>query len=88
LTDRDASWTPLITAPCHPSYPSAHASGSGAGRRIAERLFGGERVRRIVLSDPAVPDVTLTYTRFSKITADIDDARVQVEAPGLTWRRR
>ncbi len=76
LTDRDAAWVPLITTPCHPSYISAHASASAAGRRIAERLFGGEGVRSIVLTHPAVPGVTLSYGQLSAITDDIDDARV------------
>ena len=76
LTERDAAWLPLIGTPCHPSYLSAHASASGAGHRIAERLFGGEGLRSIVLSHPAVPDVILHYTQFAQITDDIDDARV------------
>ena len=75
-TRRDATWMPLIATPCHPSYPSAHASGSNAGRRIAERLLGSEHKVHVVLTHPAVPDVTLTYTRLWQITADIDDARV------------
>jgi hypothetical protein len=76
LTERDAAWAPLITTPCFPSYQSAHATGSNAARRIAERLFGGEGMRTIVVSNPAVPGVTLRYKRFSEITDDVDDARV------------
>ena len=76
LTERDDAWTPLITTPCFPSYQSAHATGSNAARRIAERLFGGEGARSIVVSNPAVPGITFHYTRFSEITHDIDDARV------------
>jgi len=66
----------LITTPCFPSYQSAHATGSNAARRIAERLFGGEGLRSIEVSNPAVPGVSFHYTRFSEITTDIDDARV------------
>jgi hypothetical protein len=75
LTKRDAAWQPLITTPCHPSYLSAHASASNAGRRVAERIFG-DTMQNIVLTNPAVPDVTLHYTYFSQITFDVDDARV------------
>ena len=39
-TKPDETFAPLITAPCFPSYPSAHASGSYAGQRVIERLFG------------------------------------------------
>jgi hypothetical protein len=74
-TDPDANWTPLITTPAFPSYPSAHASASYAGRRIAEKIFGAGR-HRIILSHPGIPDVTLDYTALDEITDDIDDARV------------
>jgi hypothetical protein len=74
-TDPDAAWTPLITTPSFPSYPSAHASASYAGRRIAEKIFGAGRLR-ITLSHPGIPEVILDYTAFDEITDDIDDARV------------
>ena len=74
-TDPDAAWTPFITAPCFPSYPSAHATGTNAGRVIAEKIFGKEG-HKITLSHPGIPDVTLHYTKFSQITNDVDDARV------------
>ena len=61
--------------PCFPSYPSAHASASYAGRTIAEKIFGSGG-HDITLSHPGIPDVTLHYTKFSQITDDIDDARV------------
>jgi hypothetical protein len=74
-TEPDVAWTSLITAPCFPSYPSAHATGSNAGRVIAEKIFG-RGSHDITLSHPSIPDVTLHYTKFSQITNDIDDARV------------
>ena len=66
---------PFVPTPCFPSYPSAHASASYAALEIAERLFGDPE-SSITLSSPAVPDVTLHYTRFDTIASDIDDARV------------
>jgi|RhiMetdeSRZDD1v2_1073273.scaffolds.fasta_scaffold32982_4 PAP2 superfamily len=74
-TDPDAAWTPFIPTPCFPSYPSAHATASNAGRTIAENIFG-RGGHDITLSHPAIPAVTLNYTKFSQITRDIDDARV------------
>src|SRR5207253_1702340 len=74
-TDPDPAWTPLITPPCFPSYPSAHASGSYAARTIAGRIFGNGG-HDITLSHPGIPGVTLHYTKFSQMTHDIDDARV------------
>jgi hypothetical protein len=74
-TEPDPAWTPLISTPCFPSYPSAHASGSYAARQVAEKVFG-QRGHDITLSHPRFPEVTLHYTRFSQMTDDIDDARV------------
>src|SRR5262245_1262535 len=74
-TEPDTAWTPFITTPSFPGYPSAHASGSGAARKVAELLYGSFG-HAITLSHPAVPDVTLHYTNFRDITDDIDDARV------------
>jgi len=74
-TDPDPTWNPLISTPCFPGYPSAHAVASYAARKIAEKTLGSGTID-VTLSHPGVPDVTLHYTRFSQITDDIDDARV------------
>jgi hypothetical protein len=74
-TQADETFVPLITTPCFPSYPSAHASGSYAGRAVIERLFG-EVKRPVTLSTPGLPDVTLRYTDLAAITDDIDNARI------------
>ena len=66
---------PLVATPCFPSYPSAHASGSYAGRAVIERLFG-EVKRPVTLSTAALPGVTLRYTDLASITDDIDNARI------------
>src|SRR5437899_1021559 len=39
-TEPDPTFVPLITAPCFPSYPSAHGTLSGAAREVLERLYG------------------------------------------------
>jgi hypothetical protein len=74
-TDPDPGFTPFITTPCHPSYPSAHAAQSNAARKVLERIYG-RRGHSITLTTPSLPDVTLYYTRLDEITDDIDDARV------------
>jgi hypothetical protein len=74
-TDGDANWTPLITTPSFPGYPSAHGSASGAAREVLERLFDAGR-HDITLTTPSLPAVTLQYRHFREITDDIDDARV------------
>jgi hypothetical protein len=74
-TDPDSSFRPFITTPCHPSYPSAHASLGGAARSILERVYG-TGPHAIEFASPAVPDVRLRYASFAEITSDIDDARI------------
>ncbi len=74
-TDPDASFEPFIVTPCHPSYPSAHASSSYAARAVIERLHGdGRHVVR--LSTASLPDIELRYTHLEQVTRDIDDARI------------
>lgn len=74
-TDPDSTYMPFILTPCFPSYPSAHATLSGAGREVIERIFS-DGVHSITVSNAAVPGVTLEYTKTRQITDDIDDARV------------
>ena len=74
-TDANPSFVPLITTPCFPSYPSAHASASYSAREVLERLFSSGR-HSITLSNPALPGLIFKYRRLQEITDDIDDARV------------
>lgn len=74
-TEPDTAFEPFLPTPCHPSYPSAHASSSYAASEVLDRLFG-DRGHFITLSSLAVPDVTLRYTRLEAITRDIDEARI------------
>ena len=43
--------------------------------KCLERLYSARR-RSLILSNPAVPGITLRYTKLKEITEDIDDARV------------
>jgi hypothetical protein len=74
-TRPDPNFAPFVATPCHPSYPSAHASAAYAAQEILERIYGRKN-HLINLSNPLVPGVSLQYRRFDEITADIDDARV------------
>jgi hypothetical protein len=74
-TEPDTSFAPFLVTPCHPSYPSAHASSSYAASEILERLHGQGR-HAIELATPLLPGVELRYSRLEQITHDIDDARV------------
>ena len=74
-TDPDPGFLPLILTPCFPSYPSNHASGSGAGAEALRRLYGAGG-HDITLTVPSLPTIVLHYTTLNQITDDVDDARV------------
>ena len=74
-TDPDPTFAPFIATPCFPSYPSNHGSGSTGGAAMLSLLYGPGG-HDITFTNPLVPGVTLHYTRFKQITADVDDARV------------
>jgi hypothetical protein len=76
-TEPDATWSPFITTPCFPSYPSNHASGSNGALAILRRFYGSAG-HDIVLSGtiPILGPVALAYTSLPQISHDIDDARI------------
>ncbi len=39
-TDPDFGFTPFISTPCFPSYPSNHGSGSNSAAEILRRAYG------------------------------------------------
>ena len=74
-TDADPTWEPLIAAPCFPAYTSNHGSLSGGGAEVLRRVYGAGG-HAIVMTNPNFPTITLTYSEFHQITADISDARI------------
>jgi membrane-associated phospholipid phosphatase len=74
-TDANPAYKPYIVTPCFPSYPSNHASGSGAGAEALRRLYGADG-HSIDLANPAIPGLSFHYSGFHEITKDVDDARV------------
>ena len=74
-TTGDPTWTPFITTPCFPSYPSNHGSAANGAAAVMRRLYG-EGGHSINLTNPAIPNIVLQYSSFTQITDDISDARV------------
>jgi hypothetical protein len=74
-TDPDPEFVPFITTPCFPSFPSNHASGSGAGAEMLRRLYGAGG-HDITLTTPTLPAIVMHYSTFNQITDDVDNARV------------
>jgi hypothetical protein len=74
-TEPDPAFNTFITTPPYPDYPSGAGGLGNAGRSLLERMFGRGR-HPITLSNPALPGVTLQYTKLRHITDDTADARI------------
>lgn len=70
----DASWTPLITTPAFPEYPSAHSCASGASARILSKIFGEETSFSVVSN--AMPGVSRQFHSFTAALEEVSNARV------------
>ena len=76
-TEADPSFRPYIASPCFPSYPSNHASGSGAAVEMLRRLYGAAGFSiEVVNPNPALGGITLQYSQLRHLLNDVSDARV------------
>lgn len=73
-TTGDALFTPFISTPCFPSYPSNHAAGTNSGLEVLRRIYGGAG-HFLTLPHPTLP-LTMEYSALNQISDDVDDARV------------
>jgi len=74
-TVADATFTPLVVTPCHPSYPSGHGAAAGAASSVLVDAYG-QGDHDLTNTNPTLPGVELHYTRIDEIVRDISDARV------------
>ena len=73
-TDPDPLFSPFISTPCFPSYPSNHAAGTNSGLEILRRIYGAAG-HSLTMPHPTLP-LTLHYSALKQIADDVDDARV------------
>jgi len=73
-TDADPTWTPLLTTPNFPEYPSGHSTTSGAAATLLAHVFGEDS--SFTADSDGMPGVTRSFTSFSAALAEIKDARV------------
>jgi hypothetical protein len=84
ITHPDPTWTPLLTTPPGPEYPSAHSAYAGAAEQVLEHFTGQRTPVSFTIS--ATVDgrvITRDYprgTRWSVLTQENVDARVWVGA--------
>jgi hypothetical protein len=73
-TIADPGWTPLITTPAFPEYPSAHSCASAAATQILSEAFGVETSFNV--GSDAMLGVTRRFTNFPEALEEIENARV------------
>ena len=75
-TARDASWTPLIDAPMHPEYPSAHAILAGAVGTVLKAELAGGPVPVLSTTSPTAKGITRRWTDIDAFVREVGSARV------------
>jgi len=75
-TARDASWTPLIDAPMHPEYPSAHGILAGAVGTVLKAELAGGPVPVLSTTSPTAKGITRRWTDIDAFVREVGNARV------------
>ncbi len=74
LTDKDATWQPLIATPPFPSYSSGHSTFSAAAGEILKSIVGTDLFSFTTSSDAAIPD--RSFTSFSQAVSEAGMSRI------------
>ncbi len=69
-------WTPLITTPAHPEYPSGHVGYAAAAEVALQTFFGKTPAKPVRAQSTVFPGVFTAYTTWGEITDDNVNARV------------
>jgi hypothetical protein len=70
----DPTWTPLLTTPNFPEYPSGHSTVSGAAATVLARFFGSGTPFSV--DSDVMLGVTRSFSSFSSALDEVRDARV------------
>lgn len=74
-TAPDEKWTPLLTTPAHPEYPSGHSTFSGAAVVVLVHFLGGDAVDLTVRSD-GLPNLERRFTSLRACAEECGASRV------------
>ena len=75
-TERDASWVPLIDAPLHPEYPSAHSILASAVGVVVRADLGGAPTPVLVTTSPTANGDMRRWTTVAAFVREVAEARV------------
>ena len=71
----DPNWEPIINTPGFPEYPSGHCIHSGAAEQVLKSVLGSDQVN-VSVTSPPLTGVTRTWSSFSQMAREVEDARV------------
>lgn len=82
-------WTPQLSTPMHPEYPSGHCAHTSAAIEVIRLVLGKDNVDVVIKSDwseynkaaPVIPN--RRYTNLTSIERDVANSRVM---GGVHWR--
>jgi hypothetical protein len=74
-TIADPTWTPLLTTPAYPEYPSGYNSFAASVTGSLEALFHSRHINLSLIST-AVPNVVRHYDTGSAVRTDVVNARI------------
>ena len=73
-TTADPNWTPLITTPAHPEYPSSHSCATAAALKVLAHYFGEGTA--ITVTTETLPGQLRSYPSLSAALEEVINARV------------
>jgi hypothetical protein len=75
-TERDASWMPLIEAPLHPEYPSAHSILAAAVATVLKADLGDGETPQFATTSPTAKGATRRWTTLDEFVREVAGARI------------
>ena len=75
-TARDAGWMPLVEAPLHPEYPSAHATLAAAVAEVLKADAGSGRLPVLSTSSPTAKGAVRSWASADAFVAEVSEARI------------
>ncbi|MEO8573539.1 MAG: vanadium-dependent haloperoxidase [Pyrinomonadaceae bacterium] len=75
-TERDASWTPLISTPMHPEYPCAHCIVSGTVGTVIRAEIGSDPMPVLATTSPAANDLKRMWTKVEDFMQEVANGRI------------
>jgi hypothetical protein len=74
--DQDPSWTPLVSTPRHPEYPSGHAGFGGTAEVVLGALASATPQEPVTAASSTDGGAVHSWTSWTAITNETIDARV------------